>query len=102
MVLQATLTNSTILYQKIIMQDSNSIQNLSFDGKMDVGTNGVISWFNVPSQINIEKGKTITISIDDKQNDNHFGGQAIHGTVNVIKPCGLKPGPQMQIPTTNC
>ena len=77
-------------------------QSLSFDGKMDVGTNGVISWFSVPSQINIEKGKTITISVDDKQTDDHFGGQAIHGTVNVIKPCGLKPGPQMQIPTTNC
>jgi hypothetical protein len=93
-------------FQNFIAKNNNAgldtDQSLSFDGKMDVGTNGIISWYNVPSQINIEKGKTITISVDDKQTDDHFGGQSIHGTINVIKPCGLKPGPQMQIPTTNC
>jgi hypothetical protein len=93
-------------FQNFIAKNNNAgldtDQSLSFDGKMDIGTNGIISWYSVPSQINIEKGKTITISVDDKQTDDHFGGQAIHGTINEIKPCGLKPGPQMQIPTTNC
>jgi hypothetical protein len=93
-------------FQNFIAKNNNAglglDQSFSFGGKMDVGTNGVISWVNVPSQINIEKGKTITISVDDKQTNDHFGGQTIHGTVNVIKPCGLKPGPQMQIPATNC
>jgi hypothetical protein len=77
-------------------------QSVSFSGKMDIGTNGVVSWSNVPSQINIDKGKIITISLDNKQTNDHFGGQSIHGTVNAIKICNMKPGPQMQVPTTNC
>lgn len=48
-------------FQNFIAKNNNAglgtDQSLSFSGKMDVGTNGVISWFNVPSQINIEKGK---------------------------------------------
>ena len=77
-------------------------QSAFFSGKMDVGTNGAVSWPHVTTQINIDKGKIITISVDNKQNNDHFGGQSLHGTVNAIKVCNLKPGPQMQIPTTNC
>ncbi len=77
-------------------------QSVIFSGKMDVRTNGVGSWFNVPTQINIEKGKIITILLDNKQTHDHFGGQSIHGSVDSIKPCNTKPGPQMQVPTANC
>lgn len=77
-------------------------QRVSFDGKMDVGTNGIVSWSNVPSQINIDKGKIITISVDNKQTDDHFGGQSLHGTVNAIKVCNMTPGPHMQVPVINC
>jgi len=68
-------------------------------GKMDVGTNHLITWQKVPSEIDIEKGKIITISLDDEKTNHHFGHQAIHGTVSSIKQCNNTPGPEMQVPT---
>jgi hypothetical protein len=68
-------------------------QSASFSGKMDVGTNGDVSWPHVTTQINIDKGKIITISTDSKQTNDHFGGQSLHRTVNAIKVCNMKPRP---------
>jgi hypothetical protein len=77
----------------------SSDRSVTIEGEMDVGTNQAISWPGVPSQIVIEKGKIITISLDDEDTNNHFGDQSIHGTISTIKPCALQPGPNMEVPT---
>jgi hypothetical protein len=87
-----------------VMDDGSD--NISIDseggitiaGVMDVGTNGVVSWPSVPAEIVIEQGKIITVSLDHGDTDNHFGGQAVHGTVTSLKPCSATPGPNMQVP----
>jgi hypothetical protein len=78
--------------------------NVTMEGDMDVATNGVVSWRSVPAEITIDQGKIITVSLDHEDTENHFGGhdQAIHGTVTLLKPCSVKPGPNMQIPTNAC
>jgi hypothetical protein len=78
--------------------------NVTMEGDMDVATNGVVSWRSVPAEITIDQGKIITVSLDHEDTENHFGGhdQAIHGTVTLLKPCSVKPGPNMQIPTDGC
>ena len=82
--------------------DSNGTATI--EGGMDVATNGVVSWRSVPAEITIEQGKIITVSLDHEDTENHFGGhdQAIHGTVTSLKPCFVKPGPNMQVPTGAC
>ena len=71
---------------------------MTIEGKMDVGTNHVISWPKVDATISIEKGKIISISVDDEEVDHHFGNQAVHGAVALMKPCSSKPGPNMEVP----
>jgi hypothetical protein len=73
--------------------------SLSIKGKTDVGTNRNMVWLKVPSEIVFEKGKIITISLDDDKTNHHFGGQAIHGTIDSLKRCSIMPGPDMQVPT---
>ena len=81
--------------------DSN--KSVSIEGGMDVGTNGAISWPSVPAEITIEKGKIITISVDDEDTNNHFGNQAVHGTVTSLQQCSSStPGPEMAVPAINC
>src|ERR671923_583070 len=78
--------------------------NVTIEGDMDVATNGIVAWRSVPAEITIDQGKIITVSLDHEDTDNHFGGhdQAIHGTITSLKPCSVKPGPNMQIPTDAC
>ena len=78
--------------------------NVTMEGDMDVATNGVVSWRSVPAEITIDQGKIITVSLDHEDTENHFGGhdQAIHGTVTSLKPCSVKPGANMQVPTDGC
>jgi hypothetical protein len=91
-------------FQNFVMDDGSD--NISIDseggitiqGVMDVGTNGVVSWPSVPAEIVIQQGKIITVSLDHEDTDNHFGGQAVHGTVTSLKPCSGTPGPNMQVP----
>jgi hypothetical protein len=95
-------------FQNFVMDDGSD--NISIDseggvtieGAMDVATNGVVSWPSVPAEIIIEQGKIITVSLDHEDTDNHFGGQAVHGTVTSLRPCSATPGPNMQIPTGAC
>lgn|SRR5215211_309042 len=93
----------------VMDDDSDNISidpqgNVTMEGDMDVATNGVVSWRSVPAEITIDQGKIITVSLDHEDTENHFGGhdQAIHGTVTSLKPCSVKPGPNMQIPTDAC
>jgi glucose/arabinose dehydrogenase len=97
-------------FQNFVMDDDSD--NVSIDpggtvtmeGDMDVATNGVVTWPSVPAEITIDQGKIITVSLDHEDTDYHFGGhdQAIHGTVTSLKPCSVKPGPNMQILTDAC
>jgi hypothetical protein len=73
-------------------------QTISIAGTMDIGTNGVISWQEIPSEILIEAGRIITISLDDEGTNGHFGGQSVHGNVTSLSICSTAPGPAMQIP----
>jgi plastocyanin len=71
---------------------------LTIDGKMDIASNGVITWDGVDSTINLGGGgRTITISVDHEDTDHHFAGQPIIGTVTSLTPCSDKPGASMEI-----
>jgi hypothetical protein len=88
-------------------EDSDDISidsegGITIGGDMDIGTNGVVSWPSVPAEIIIQQAKIITISVDNEETDNHFGGQSVHGTVTSLTPCSALPGPNMQISTGAC
>ncbi len=53
-------------------------------GTIDVGMNGANAWTSVRTTIMIEKLSTIVISLDPTDTDNHFKGQSIYGTVNLL------------------
>jgi hypothetical protein len=82
----------------IIIQPDNSVH---LKGLMDVGTNHRLVWKNVPTTININGGKTITISVNDKVTNYHFAGQAIYGVVTSLTRCSDQPGPNMEV-LPNC
>jgi plastocyanin len=76
--------------------------NVSFKGIMDVGTNHRIVWKNVPTTININGSKTISISVADNATNHHFAGQRIFGLVTSFIPCSNVPGANMEVlPTCN-
>jgi hypothetical protein len=75
-------------------------QTISVAGTMDVGTNGAVVWEDVPSNIDIQRGRIITVSVDDEATDHHFSGQAVYGNLTSLDICSTDaPGPAMQVPT---
>jgi hypothetical protein len=56
-------------------------KSISISGILDVGTNGKKAWNDVHTTVVISKGRTITISLDDKDT---FMGQQIYGIVKRI------------------
>ena len=58
--------------------------NLSVKGLVDVKLNNNTPWNNTNVNINIEKGNTIAIKLDNKQTSNHFEDQPIYGVVTSI------------------
>ena len=68
----------------IIIQLSPA-KSLSISGISDVGTNGKKVWNNVHTTIVISNGRTITISLADKDTQAHFMGQQIYGIVKQLK-----------------
>lgn len=54
-------------------------KSLSISGISDVGTNGKKAWNNVHTTIVISNGRTIAISLADKDTQAHFMGQQIYG-----------------------
>ena len=81
--------NSTVVFQPD--------NNVNITGNMNVGTNGHVSWQMVPTVIEIHRGKTISISVDDQKTNHHFAGQPILGIVNSFTPCSDTPSPNMEI-----
>jgi hypothetical protein len=72
-------------------------ENILVKGLTDVGTNHRISWMNVHTTIDIKGGKTISISLDDKETNKHFAGQAIYGVVKSFTQCSDQPGENMEV-----
>jgi hypothetical protein len=72
-------------------------QTISIAGTMDVGTNTAVAWEDVPSEIVIQGGKIIAVSVDDEATDEHFSGQSVHGNVTSLSICSTTPGPAMQV-----
>jgi hypothetical protein len=75
----------------------NPGENVLVKGLTDVGTNHRISWTNVHSTIDIKGGKTLSISLDDKETNKHFAGQAIYGVVKSFTQCSDQPGQNMEV-----
>jgi hypothetical protein len=59
-------------------------KTISISGILDVGTNGKKAWNDVHATVVISKGRTITISLADKDTQSHFMGQQIYGIVKRI------------------
>jgi hypothetical protein len=77
-----------------VIQRGNS---LFLQGLADVGTNHHIVWKNVHSTIDMKGGKTISISLDGKQTNNHFAGQPIYGVIASLIRCSDVPGANMEV-----
>jgi hypothetical protein len=71
--------------------------NVLLKGLMDVGTNHRITWPSVNSTIDIKGGKTISISLDDKETNKHFAGQTVYGVVKSFTKCSDQPGANMEV-----
>jgi flagellar assembly factor FliW len=56
-------------------------KSVSISGISDIGTNDKKAWNNVHTTIVISNGRTIAISLADKDTQSHFMGQQIHGIV---------------------
>lgn len=64
---------------------------LSVKGLVDVKLNNNIPWNNTNVDINVEKGNTIAIKLNNKQTSNHFEDQPIYGIVtSMINENGTK------------
>ena len=72
-------------------------QTISVAGTMDVGTNGAVAWEDVPSEIVIERGRIIGVSVDNEATDEHFSGQSVYGNLTSLSICSTTPGPAMQV-----
>jgi hypothetical protein len=79
---------------RITIQPGNTV---SLKGVMDVGTNHRVVWKNVDSAISVNNGKTIIISLNDKQTNSHFAGQPILGIVSLITRCSDVPLQAMEV-----
>jgi hypothetical protein len=63
----------------------NANGTTTITGTTDVSLNRAVTWTNVKTVIVIDKLSTITIMLDPKETSNHFLGQSIYGTVNMLK-----------------
>ena len=54
---------------------------VSINGTVDVKINGVVVWHNAHVSIQILKGNTITIRLNDRDTEDHFGAQPVLGIV---------------------
>lgn len=66
-----------------LLRSDNAI---GFSGAVDIQTNGVIEWRQIPIAVTIINGSEINVEIDPKTVNNHFSGTPIYGSVNSIEP----------------
>ena len=81
-------TNHTHQLSNFRVNNSNNIpiqltpnKTVSISGILEVGTNGKKAWNNVHTTVLISNGRTIAISLADKDTQSHFMGQQIYGIV---------------------
>ena len=79
------------------LPNNNTNKQTIIEGFTDVDSNGRTSWFEVPTQVTINDGKIISISLDDNKTNHHFGGQPLLGIVDEFYPCSDIPGPNMEL-----
>jgi hypothetical protein len=70
--------NGAIQQQAVQLTSNNTV---SINGTVDVKINGVIVWHNAHVSIQILKGNTIAIRLNDKDTEDHFGEQPVLGVV---------------------
>jgi hypothetical protein len=63
----------------------SSDKSVSLSGPEDVGTNGNKALANVNANVDISKGRSITISLADAETERHFMGQQIYGIVQGLR-----------------
>jgi len=78
---------------------NQSDKNISIEGLVDVGTNQRVVWKEIPSTIDINGEKTISISVDDNMTNQHFASQPILGLITSFTFCSDIPGPNMELLT---
>jgi hypothetical protein len=85
------MTNHTHQLSNFRVNNSNSVpiqlspdKSVSLSGILDVGINGKKGWDNVHATVFISNGRTISISLADKDDQRHFMGQPIYGVVKRI------------------
>ena len=86
--------NPVDTYQSTSILESNN--NVIIKGTTDVGTNGRVTWKQVPIIITINGNRTVSISVDDNKTNHHFAGQPILGIVSYYIPCSASLGPDMK------
>ena len=79
------------------LPSNNTNKQIIMEGSTDVESNGRTSWFEVPTQVTINDGKIISISLDDNKTNHHFGAQPLLGIVDSFYPCSDIPGPDMEL-----
>jgi hypothetical protein len=67
----------------LVLSSANNY-SLSLFGYVDVLTDDMVQWQNVPVSINIFNGNTISILLYPADTDNRFNGQPIYGVVTEI------------------
>jgi hypothetical protein len=72
-------------------------QRITITGIVDVGTNGIVTWEDVPAEVSIIGGEVLVASLDDEAADGHFSDQSVYGNVTTLRVCSLTPGPAMQV-----
>jgi hypothetical protein len=70
---------NTALQHTVQLTPDNTV---SINGTVDVKINGVVAWHNAHVSIQVLKGNTIGIRLNDKDTEDHFGAQPVLGVVN--------------------
>lgn len=55
---------------------------MTIEGEIDVAFNGVFTWDETESSIDIGGGRTVTINVDHEETDHHSAGQPVVGIIN--------------------
>ncbi len=76
---------------------------ITINGQVDIASNGVPTWIDIPTTININKLSTIVIDFKETKTLNHFGGESVYGIVsNIFHPLNkvLQALPLTSLPLT--
>ena len=91
------LTNFKPVSGEGVLSRQIATDSIIIRGVADIGTNGVVSWNEVPISIGINGTKIVFISVDKNKTNHHFGGQPILGIANSFVPCSDQPGANMEV-----